>query len=269
MVEKITESESLYNDLEQMTTLQLLESINAEDKKVAFAVEKSLSQIEALVNAAFEKLNKGGRLIYIGSGTSGRLGVVDASECPPTFGVSTSDVVGIIAGGDYAIRNAIENAEDSTESAISDLNSINISSRDFIIGISSSGTTPYVLAAMKFCNENGILTGCITNNMETELAKMVQFPIEVIVGPEFVTGSTRMKSGTSQKLVLNMVSTSLMIKLGRVKGNKMVDMKPLNHKLMDRGALMISEALHISYSDAFDLLEKYNSVRLAIENYKM
>ncbi|OJV25675.1 MAG: N-acetylmuramic acid 6-phosphate etherase [Bacteroidetes bacterium 37-13] len=265
---KHTESESHYNDLEKMTTTELLQSINAEDKTVAFAVEKSIPQIEKLVDVAADKLLAGGRLFYLGAGTSGRLGIVDASECPPTFGVPQGLVVGLIAGGDAAIRKAVEFAEDSQEQGWNDLLHYEISSKDFVIGIAASGTTPYVIGALKKCREGHILTACITCNEQTPLAAESDFPVEVIVGPEFVTGSTRMKAGTAQKLVLNMISTSLMIKLGRVEGNRMVNMQLTNDKLLDRGTRMIQEALGFSYEKSKELLLQFGSVKSAIDNSK-
>ncbi|HMC02232.1 MAG TPA: N-acetylmuramic acid 6-phosphate etherase, partial [Flavobacteriaceae bacterium] len=236
---KTTEEDSNYNHLEKMSVKDLLININSEDKSVAHSVEKVIPKIEKLVEKIVEKLKRGGRLFYIGSGTSGRLGIVDASECPPTFGVPYDLVVGIIAGGDTAIRKAVEFAEDSFEQGWIDLKSHNISDKDVIIGIAASGTTPYVIGALKNCNENNILTGCITCNENSPLSQIAKYPIEVIVGPEFVTGSSRMKAGTAQKLVLNMISTSTMIQLGHVKGNKMVDMQLSNNKLVDRGIKMI------------------------------
>ncbi len=261
----ITESDSLYDHLEQMSVSELLMNINYEDAKVASAVRKSIPQIETLVSAILPRMLDGGRLFYIGSGTSGRLGIVDASECPPTFGVSHELVTGLIAGGDGAIRKAVEFAEDNAEQGWKDLSRYKISKSDSLIGIAASGRTPYVIGTIKSANESGILTGCITCNKETELARVSAFPIEVLVGPEFVTGSTRMKAGTAQKLVLNMVSTSLMIKLGRVKGNKMVDMQLSNQKLVERGVLMLMETLHMTREEARNCLDKYGSVRKALE----
>ncbi len=264
---KITEQESLYRHLEKMSTKELLTNINREDKKVAFAVEKSIPQIEILVDAIFERMNKGGRLFYIGAGTSGRLGILDASEIPPTFGASYDLFVGLIAGGDKAIREAVENAEDDINQVQKDLDKYNISNDDFIIGLSASGTTPYVVQAMKYARQNGTKTGCITNNHNTPLAKNTDYPVEIIVGPEFVTGSSRMKSGTAQKMVLNMISTSLMIKLGNVQDNKMVDMKIANEKLWERGTKIIMQSLGVDYNTARELLKKHKSVRKAIDNY--
>ncbi len=265
---KITESDSNYNNLEKMTVSELLSNINNEDKTVAFAVEKALPKIEKLTEKIVEKLKTGGRLFYIGAGTSGRLGVVDASECPPTFGVSHDLVVGLIAGGDEAIRKAVEFAEDSENQGWKDLQVHKISEKDVVIGIAASGTTPYVIGALKKCIEKNILTGCITCNEGSPLALTAKFPIVVIVGPEFVTGSSRMKAGTAQKLVLNMISTTTMIQLGKVKGNKMVDMQLSNNKLVGRGINMIMNELNISEKEASELLEKYKNVREAIDNFK-
>ncbi|MFN3639600.1 MAG: N-acetylmuramic acid 6-phosphate etherase [Flavobacterium sp.] len=265
---KTTESNSNYQNLEQMPVSELLKNINREDQTVPLAVEKALPHIERLVLAVIEKMKSGGRLFYIGAGTSGRLGVVDASECPPTFGVPFDLVVGIIAGGDQAIRKAVEFAEDDTEQAWKDLSEFNINQNDVVIGIAASGTTPYVIGGLEKCNQNNILTGCITCNEGSPLAKVSQFPIEVVVGSEFVTGSSRMKAGTAQKLVLNMISTAVMIQLGRVKGNKMVDMQLSNNKLVDRGARMIMSEIPVSYVEAGILLEKYGSVRKAIESFQ-
>ncbi|MCB4809415.1 N-acetylmuramic acid 6-phosphate etherase [Tamlana sp. 62-3] len=264
---KTTEQDSKYNHLEKMNTRELLENINNEDKTVPLAVEKALPQIEMLVDQVVSKLSNGGRLFYIGAGTSGRLGILDASECPPTFGVSPELVIGIIAGGDNAIRNAVENAEDSTNQGWEDLKKFEISSKDIVIGIAASGTTPYVISALENCNANNIVTGSISCNLNSPLSQAAQFPIEVIVGPEFVTGSSRMKAGTAQKLVLNMITTSSMIKLGRIKGNKMVDMQLSNNKLVNRGTKMIMSELNLPETEAKQLLQKYKNVRLAIQNY--
>jgi N-acetylmuramic acid 6-phosphate etherase len=260
-MKKITESDSLYCQLEQMSVHDLLEGINTEDKKVAAAVKKALPQIETLINEVLPKLQNGGRLFYMGSGTSGRLGVLDASECPPTFGVDKSMVTGLIAGGDKAIRTAIEKAEDNYETGWQDLVQNNITENDFVIGISSSGTTPYVVGALRECSKNNIKTGCITCNPGSPIASETNFPVEVIVGPEFVTGSTRMKAGTAQKMVLNMISTTLMIRIGRIKGNKMIDLQLNNQKLIDRGIRIIMGELHIPYEEAQELLLKQGSVR--------
>ncbi len=265
---KTTEQSSKYEHLEQMSVADLLFNINNEDKTVPLAVEKALPQIELLVANVVEKMKLGGRLFYIGAGTSGRLGIVDASECPPTFGVPFDLVNGIIAGGDKAIRRAVENAEDSTTQAWIDLQEQNISSSDIVIGIAASGTTPYVISGLERCKENNIITGCITCNEGSPLAKTAEFPVVVVVGPEFVTGSSRMKAGTAQKLVLNMISTATMIQLGKVKGNKMVDMQLSNEKLVDRGIKMIMEEIPVDYAKAGELLKKYKNVRIAIENWK-
>lgn len=265
---KTTEQSSKYQHLEKMSIADLLSNINNEDQTVPLAVQKSLPQIERVVTAAVEKMRLGGRLFYIGAGTSGRLGIVDASECPPTFGVPFDLVNGIIAGGDAAIRKAVENAEDSTTQAWIDLQAHNINVNDVVIGIAASGTTPYVIAGLQKCNENHIVTACITCNQSSPLAITAQHPIEVVVGPEFVTGSSRMKAGTAQKLVLNMISTATMIQLGKVKGNKMVDMQLSNDKLVDRGAKMIMEEINVDYAKALELLQKYGSVRNAVNNYQ-
>jgi len=266
---KTTEADSFYNHLEEMSVVELLANINKEDKTVPFAIEKALMQIEKLVTETTERLKNGGRLFYIGAGTSGRLGIVDASECPPTFGIEHGIVVGLIAGGDKAIRKAVEFAEDDLQQGWPDLKQHNINSKDVVIGIAASGSTPYVIGALKKCNEENILTGCITCNSGTEMASVSKFPVEVVVGPEFLTGSTRMKSGTAQKLVLNMISTTVMIKLGRVKGNKMVDMQLSNNKLVDRGAKMLMKNTGLeNYEEAKALLLKYGSVRKATEAYQ-
>ncbi len=264
---KTTESDSNYNSLEKMSVLETLTNINKEDKTVAFAVEKSIPQISKLTTIVSEKLKLGGRLFYIGAGTSGRLGVVDASECPPTFGVDQGLVVGLIAGGDKAIREAVEFAEDSNNQGWQDLQAENISEADIVIGIAASGTTPYVISALEKCNENNIATGCITCNEGSPLALTAQSPIVVIVGPEFVTGSSRMKAGTAQKLVLNMISTTAMIQLGRIKGNKMVDMQLSNNKLVDRGIRMIMGEIAVDRNTAAALLEEHKSVRAAITHF--
>ncbi|GMN08607.1 N-acetylmuramic acid 6-phosphate etherase [Croceitalea sp. MTPC5] len=265
---KITEQASLHNDLEQLSTGDLLQKINEEDQKVAQAVTKVIPQIEKLVDATVERFQKGGRLFYIGAGTSGRLGILDASEIPPTFGMPHDRVIGIIAGGDIAIRKAVEFAEDNTFQAWKDLQDFNIDSNDVLVGIAASGTTPYVLGGISDAKANGILTAGITNNPGAPLAEQADIPIAINVGPEFVTGSTRMKSGTSQKLALNMISTALMIRIGRVKGNKMVDMQLSNNKLVDRGTRYLVEALNLEYSDAKAALKKYGSVREAISALK-
>ncbi|MFD1063675.1 N-acetylmuramic acid 6-phosphate etherase [Winogradskyella litorisediminis] len=266
--EKTTETDSNYNNLENMSINEIITNINNEDKTVPYAVEKALPQIKKLIEQVVYKLKNGGRLFYIGAGTSGRLGILDASECPPTFGVSHDLVIGLIAGGDTAIRKAVEFAEDSTEQCWNDLKAFNISKEDIVIGIAASGTTPYVLHGLKKCNENSITTGCIVCNSNSPISTTVKYPIEVIVGPEFVTGSSRMKAGTAQKLVLNMISTATMIQLGKVKGNKMVDMQLSNHKLVNRGKQMLVEELNISEIEAKQLLEKYGNVRNVLKRSK-
>ena len=262
-----TEQSSRYNDLELMSTEELLRNMNREDKTVPEIIEKEIPKIQQLVDVIVQQMERGGRLFYIGAGTSGRLGVLDASECPPTFGVSDDVVIGLIAGGDAALRKAVENAEDNNIQAWNDLKEFNINEKDVLIGIAASGTTPYVLGGIKKAHENGLITGCITNNKNSPLALSAKYPIEIEVGPEFVTGSTRMKSGTAQKLVLNMISTSVMIKLGRVKGNKMVDMQLSNKKLVNRGIKMIMEELGVGEEDAKELLDRYKNVREAIKGY--
>lgn len=251
-----------------MSVRELLENINREDKTVPLAVEKAIPQIEALATAVVDKMKLGGRLFYIGAGTSGRLGIVDASECPPTYGVPQGLVVGLIAGGDSAIRKAVEFAEDDNAQAWKDLLGHDINSTDVLVGIAASGRTPYVIGGVQKAKQLGILTGCVVCNPNSVLASEVDFPVEAIVGPEFVTGSTRMKAGTAQKLVLNMLTTAVMIKLGRVKGNKMVDMQLSNLKLVDRGVRMIMESIPVSREVAEELLEKNGSVRKAVEAYK-
>jgi N-acetylmuramic acid 6-phosphate etherase len=261
----VTESTSRHDNLDQMSVRQLLEGMNQEDKTVPYAVEEAIPQIEALVGQIVVRMKQGGRLFYIGAGTSGRLGILDASECPPTYGVPFDWVVGLIAGGDTAIRRAVEFAEDDTTQAWKDLSEYNITPLDSLIGIAASGTTPYVIGGVQTAREQGILTGCVTCNVGTPLAAAVAYPVEVGVGPEFVTGSTRMKSGTAQKLVLNMISTSVMIQLGRVKGNKMVDMQLSNNKLVDRGTRMVMNELGVNYDDASALLQTHGSVRKAVQ----
>lgn len=264
---KTTEQASRYESLEKMPVAELLASINKEDQTVPLAVEKALPQIEALVSQIVPRMKDGGRLFYIGAGTSGRLGIVDASECPPTFGVPFDLVNGIIAGGDTAIRRAVENAEDDAQQAWKDLQEFDINTNDTVIGIAASGTTPYVIGGLEKCNEKNILTGCITCNEGSPLALTAQFPVVVVVGPEFVTGSSRMKAGTAQKLVLNMISTATMIQLGRVKGNKMVDMQLSNNKLVDRGVRMIMDEIDVSYEQASVLLKQHGSVRKAVNHF--
>ena len=266
--EKITEKSSNYNHLENKTIKDLVSIINKEDHSVAKSVSKNLDKIEKLIKNIEPRMHKGGRLFYIGAGTSGRLGILDASECPPTFGVSDQIVIGLIAGGDKAIRKSQEFAEDSLEQGWEDLKKYEINSNDSVIGIAASGTTPYVVSTIKKCNEKEILTGCITCNSNSPLSKEAKFPIDVVVGPEVVTGSTRMKSGTAQKMVLNIISTTLMIRLGRVKGNKMVDMQLANNKLVDRAEKMLMNELKISLEEAKKLLQKHKSVRKSIENFK-
>jgi N-acetylmuramic acid 6-phosphate etherase len=261
-----TESTSYYENLEHMSVQDLLTNINREDKSVPLAIEKVIPQIASLINVIVEKMQGGGRLFYIGAGTSGRLGVVDASEIPPTYGMPHGKVIGLIAGGDKAIRKAVENAEDDPIQGWKDVEEHSINQQDVLIGIAASGRTPYVIGALKTARANGIVTGCIVCNEKSEVAKNSDFPIEVIVGPEFVTGSTRMKSGTAQKLVLNMISTTAMVKLGRVKGNKMVDMQLTNIKLVDRGVKMIVSETGVSYEEAEQLLRQYGSVRKAVES---
>ena len=265
---KTTESDSHYNDLENMNLIEILSSINQEDHKVAACIKKVIPDINDLVIEIITKVKNNGRIFYIGAGTSGRLGILDASECPPTFGVSHDLFIGLIAGGDKAIRKAVEFAEDNKILGWQDLQKKNINSNDIVIGIAASGSTPYVVGALKKCQENNITTSCIVCNHNTQAAKYSDFPLEVIVGPEFVTGSTRMKAGTAQKLVLNMISTSVMIGLGRVKGNKMVDMQIANNKLVDRAVKIIMKEKNIDYDTANGLLEKYGSVRNVILNYE-
>lgn len=259
-----TEADSNYSDLENLSVRDLIISINSEDQKVPLAIEKSFVSIENLINTAFTKLSSGGRLFYIGAGTSGRLGILDAAECPPTFGIENK-VIGVIAGGEKALTHAVEGAEDDVDAGWNDLSFFNISDNDFVVGLSSSGTTPYVVSAIQQCNMNGILTGAITCNHNSLLGLEAKFPIEIIVGPEFVTGSTRMKAGTAEKLVLNMISTALMIRLGRVKGNKMVDMQLVNKKLIERGVRMIMNSLNICEEEAREKLLQAGSVRKVLE----
>ncbi|SFO13925.1 N-acetylmuramic acid 6-phosphate etherase [Algoriphagus ornithinivorans] len=266
---KVTESTSYYDNLEQMSIPELLENINREDHRVPEAVKEVISVITSLVEEIVPRMERGGRLIYIGAGTSGRLGILDASECPPTYGVPHDWVIGLIAGGDAAIRKAVENAEDDANQAWKDIQEYGFNPDDTIIGIAASGTTPYVIGGVKTAKENELLTACITCNPNSPLSQEVDFAIEVVVGPEFVTGSTRMKAGTAQKLVLNMISTTVMIKLGRVKGNKMVDMQLSNAKLINRGTLMIMEATGLDEEKARELLLSQGSVRKATEyHYK-
>lgn len=269
MNQKTTEQSSNYEDLEKMSTSELLKGMNAEDKKVPEAIEKIIPKIEELVNVIVAKISEhNGRLFYIGAGTSGRLGVLDASECPPTFGVSDNVIIGLIAGGDRALRKAVENAEDDQEQAWKDLQQFDINKNDVLLGIAASGSTPYVIGGVKEARKKGLVTACITNNADSALSKAVEYPLEIVVGPEFVTGSTRMKSGTSQKLVLNMISTAVMIKLGRVKGNKMVDMQLSNSKLVDRGIRMIMAELNVNEELASKMLQEHKSVREVLRKYK-
>lgn len=261
---KTTEQDSNYDNLENMSVNEIITAINKEDQSVPLAVEKALPHIEALIYQVKERLKNGGRLFYIGAGTSGRLGILDASECPPTFGVPNNLVIGIIAGGDKAIRKAVENAEDSTTQGWKDLCDHNISKNDIVIGIAASGTTPYVISALDECNKHNIITGCITCNKQSPLSSVSKYPIEVIVGSEFLTGSSRMKAGTAQKLTLNMITTTVMIQLGKVKGNKMVDMQLSNDKLVKRAVKMIMTELKITETAAITLLKKYKNVRESI-----
>jgi N-acetylmuramic acid 6-phosphate etherase len=268
MLKRITEAASHHNDLEKQSTLDLLTGINTEDKSVPLAVEKEINQIAKLVDEAVKRMELGGRLFYLGAGTSGRLGIVDASECPPTFGVPHGMVIGLIAGGDQAIRKAVEFAEDDREQGWKDLEAHQITTNDIVVGIAASGTTPYVLGALEIANSKGILTGGISCNPGSPLSQLATIAITPVVGPEFVTGSTRMKSGTAQKLVLNMLSTAIMIRLGRVKGNRMVDMQLSNDKLVDRGTKMVMEGTGLAYDKAAELLKKNGSVRKAIDAFQ-
>ena len=266
--EKISEQESLYNDLEKKSVHELLTEMNQEDHKVADAVQKAIPQIEKLVTGIVERMKKGGRIFYMGAGTSGRLGVLDASEIPPTFGMSPGWIIGIIAGGDTALRNAVENAEDDTKQGWKDLQEYNVTPLDTVIGIAASGTTPYVIGALRDARANGCLTASITSNPDAPVSEVAEIPIEMIVGPEYVTGSSRMKSGTGQKLICNMISTSVMIQMGRVKGNKMVNMQLTNQKLVDRGTRWLVEELKLPYDDAKRLLMLHGSVKKAIDAYR-
>jgi N-acetylmuramic acid 6-phosphate etherase len=266
-LKKTTEQESKYQKLEQLSTLELLTNINTEDQTVPMAIAAILDRIEGFVDATSPKMNNGGRLFYLGAGTSGRLGVVDASECPPTFGVSFDTVIGIMAGGDKAMRKAVEFAEDDSEQGWKDLQEFKITSNDTVVGIAASGTTPYVIGVLKTCQENNITTACITCNADSPVSAYADHKLEAIVGPEFVTGSTRMKAGTAQKLILNMISTALMIKKGHVKGNRMVDMQLSNDKLVDRGTNMVMQETGAEYETAKALLLQHGSVRKAVEAY--
>lgn len=266
--QRITEAPSGYHDLEKKSVIEILESINREDQTVATTVEKAIPEIQLLVEAILPRMRDGGRLFYMGAGTSGRLGIVDASECPPTYGIPHGIVVGLIAGGDEAIRKAVEFAEDDLEQGWIDLSEYLINEKDSVIGIAASGSTPYVLGAIDACRKKGILTGCITCNPGSPLALKAEYPVVVVTGPEFVTGSTRMKAGTAQKLVLNMISTSLMIGLGRVRDNRMVDMQLSNNKLIDRGVRMVMDATGLDEHTAQQLLLQYGSVRKATEAHQ-
>lgn len=265
--QKITESESLYDNLDQMSVRELLEGINNEDRKVAIAVGREIPKIENLVTRIVERMRRGGRLFYIGAGTSGRLGVLDASEIPPTYGMPNTLVIGLIAGGDRALRNPVESAEDDLDKAWEELQQYHINTNDTLVGIAASGTTPYVIGALRKARSEGILTASISCNPDSPMAAEAEIAIEPVVGPEFVTGSTRMKSGTAQKMVLNMITTSTMIKLGRVKGNRMVNMQLTNQKLVDRGTRMIMEELRLNYEQSKNLLLLHGSVREAIDSY--
>lgn len=266
MFHRTTEQESLYDGLEFKSTSEILYDINREDQKVALAVHECIPQIEAVAEAAFARMNEGGRLFYIGAGTSGRLGILDASECPPTYGIPFDWVIGLIAGGDAAIRKAVEKAEDSKDAAWNDMQEYGINPGDMVIGIAASGTTPYVLHGLKKCNEEGIITACITCNSGSPVSKEARLSIECVVGPEYVTGSTRMKAGTAQKLILNMISTSVMIKLGRVKGNRMINMQLTNEKLVNRGIEMVMHMTGLQREKAESLLKKYGSVKEAVNH---
>jgi len=263
----ITESPSVFEHLDEMSIHELLAGMNHEDSKVPEAVGETIPQIEALIERIMERLPCGGRVFYLGAGTSGRLGVLDASEIPPTYGVRDV-IIGLIAGGDTALRRSVEHAEDDYEIAWQELQAFNIGQMDTVIGVAASGTTPYVVGAVEKARENGLLTGCITCNPASPVAKAAEYPIELVVGPEFVTGSTRMKSGTAQKLVLNMISTTVMIQMGRVKGNKMVNMQLANKKLVNRGTRMIEEELGISEDKARELLLQHGSVKKALDYVK-
>ena len=265
--QKITESESLYDNLDQMSVRELLEGITNEDRKVAIAVGREIPKIEKLVTRIVERMRRGGRLFYIGAGTSGRLGVLDASEIPPTYGMPNTLVIGLIAGGDRALRNPVESAEDDLDKAWEELQQYHINTNDTLVGIAASGTTPYVIGALRKARSEGILTASISCNPDSPMAAEAEIAIEPVVGPEFVTGSTRMKSGTAQKMVLNMITTSTMIKLGRVKGNRMVNMQLTNQKLVDRGTRMIMEELRLDYEQSKNLLLLHGSVREAIDSY--
>ncbi len=265
---KISEQPSLYDNLEKKSVGEILHDINNEDKKVALAVEKALPQIEQLVTRIVSRMKRGGRIFYMGAGTSGRLGVLDASEIPPTFGMDPSWVIGIIAGGDTALRSAVENAEDDTEQGWRDLQKYNIGELDTVIGIAASGTTPYVIGALEECRRHGILTAAISSNPDSPVGQAADISIEMVVGPEYVTGSSRMKSGTGQKMICNMITTSVMIKMGRVKGNRMVNMQLTNAKLIDRGTRMVVDELGLSYDEARRQLLMHGSVKAAVDAYR-
>ena len=265
--QKITEKRSDYDSLETKSIKEILIGIHKEDQKAVQAIGKQIPKIETLIRAILSKLREGGRLFYIGAGTSGRLGVLDASECPPTFGTDPGMVIGLIAGGSEALYRSIENAEDDPNQGWIDLQHHQINENDFVVGIAASGTTPYVLGAIDVCRENNISTGIITCNPNSPLAQSSKFPVEVVVGPEFITGSTRMKAGTVQKLILNMITTSAMIKLGKVKGNKMIDIHMTNNKLLDRAVRILMEELTVDYKTAENLLKKHQSIRNAIKKY--
>ena len=265
---KISEQSSLYNDLEKKSVHEILTDINTEDKKVALAVEKAIPQIEKLVEQIVPRMKQGGRIFYMGAGTSGRLGVLDASEIPPTFGMDPSWVIGLIAGGDIALRNPVENAEDNTNQGWEDLKKFNINDKDTVIGIAASGTTPYVIGAIEEAKKHGILTAAITSNPDAPVSEVADIAIEMVVGPEYVTGSSRMKSGTGQKMICNMITTATMIKMGRVKGNKMVNMQLSNAKLVDRGTRMVVDELGLSYDEAKRLLLMHGSVKKAVDAYR-
>ena len=267
-VVSITESPSVFQHLDKMSVHEILSGINQEDAKIHLAIEKVIPQIEAFIEQILERLRLGGRVFYLGAGTSGRLGVLDASEIPPTFGVSPGIIIGLIAGGDTALRSAVEAAEDNPDRAWEELQGFQINDLDTVVGIAASGTTPYVIGGVQKARENGLLTGCITCNPNSPLAQVSEYPVEAVVGPEFVTGSTRLKAGTAQKLILNMLSTTLMIKMGRVKGNKMVNMQLTNKKLIERGTRMIVEELHIPKDKAREMLLQYGSVKKALDACK-
>lgn len=265
---KITEQPSFHGDLEKKSVRELLEEINEEDHKVADAVQKAIPQIERLVSEIVKRMKQGGRIFYMGAGTSGRLGVLDASEIPPTFGMPPTLVIGLIAGGERALRCPVENAEDNMQRGWEELQAYQVNTKDTIIGIAASGTTPYVIGALRKARENGILTASISSNPEAPVSKEADIAIEMIVGPEFVTGSSRMKSGTGQKMILNMITTSVMIQLGRVKGNRMVNMQLSNQKLIDRGTRMLCEELGLEYEQAKRLLLLHGSVKNAVDAYR-